>query len=94
MNIHAPERGIGESWEDYKARRELSRAIVRKQTRGPSQERWILPTPPNWVHWWRGQHTNEVKSSRRNAIAVMGKRLYARLTKVSHQRKVDKCESY
>lgn len=90
MNIHTPERGIGESWEAYKIRRELSRAIVRKQTRGPSQERWILPTPPNWIHWWRGQHTNKAKQSRRALIFALGKRLHARLTKLSHKRKGQK----
>ena len=88
MNIHTPERGQGESFADYKIRRELSRAIVRKQTRGPSQERWVLPTPPNWVHWWRGQHkATEEKADRRSGIALLGKRIYGIIRKKSQQKK-------
>lgn len=88
MNIHTPERGQGESFADYKIRRELSRAIVRKQIRGPSQERWVLPTPPDWVHWWRGQHTTtKERRYRRKFMALYGKRIYGIFTKKSHQKK-------
>lgn len=75
-NLHTPERQPGETTKQrYRARQAESARVVRLMVKGPTQAPHIqIPggPPPNWVHWWLGQHTNPERNARRAAIAASG----------------------
>ncbi len=73
MNIFTPERQAGETQQQYRARRVMAKTAALRMTKGPTQARALpFSPPPNWIHWWLGQHTNPVKNARRAAIKAAG----------------------
>jgi hypothetical protein len=77
-NLHTPERGENESFEDYKARRKASQEAVKITMKGPRQNPWPPGMgEPNWVHWWKGQHTTTPeRKQRRDLVRSLGKRAF------------------
>jgi len=83
--LHTPERLPGEPMAAYRQRRARSQAVVRIATEGPKQAPYIpLPglPPPNWVHWWLGQHrTDQKRRERRDLVAGLGRRQFLKQLK-------------
>ena len=70
MNLYTPERGDGESFEAYKARRIEARKALRAMTHPK-------PTPLHALV--KHRKAEQSKTVRRNAIKSMGRRQYRRV---------------
>lgn len=81
-NLHTPERGEGESFTDYQARRQASRKAAAALERGPSQDPLpaaLAALPGAWRRFWLGQHTNPAARPWRAAKALIGARQARRM---------------
>lgn len=89
-NIHTPERQPGESMQDYRLRRDASKAAVKWVTKGPTQAPHIqIPGGPlpNWVHFWTGQHTNPGKEPSRRDLHRLASKTFVHQPKPAKTRK-------
>ena len=69
-NVHTPERLVGETMTQYRARRAASKAIVFTATKGPHQAPAVNKL--DTARFWLGQHTNRAGNLRRAAITAAG----------------------
>ena len=72
MNCHIPERLAGESREEYRDRRKLSKYTTLLMMKGPRQAPAV--TKLDTSRFWLGPHLNPQRNAERRAKRVVGKR--------------------
>lgn len=76
MNIHAPERQVGETQIGYEERRKASKAIYKESQRG----RRLAPTDPSLL-FVKQHRCSAERKAKRDAVRVVGIRQYKKLNK-------------
>lgn len=76
MNIHAPERQVGETQIGYEERRKVSQTIYKESQRGRKVESTDLK-----LFFVIPHHCSPERKAKRDAVKLMGIRQYKKLVK-------------